>query len=137
MNKKLEDDLTHDGKSEDFIKKKVKKTRTQFLRAPYLILLCLDNEDLEKHSDFERTQNEFIMGIQSISASATYFLLALESKNIAACWYCAPLFAKELIKEVLNLPKFYIPMAFFTIGYPLKIPETPKRKKLDEIIFKL
>jgi len=137
MNTKLKDDLTQDGKSEDSFKKKVKKTRNQFLNAPYLILLCLDNKDLENYYDSERTQNEFIMGIQSISASATYFLLALESRNIAACWYCAPLFAKDLIKEALNIPKSYIPMAFFTIGYPLKIPDTPKRKKLNEIIFEL
>jgi coenzyme F420-0:L-glutamate ligase/coenzyme F420-1:gamma-L-glutamate ligase len=137
MNIKLKEDLTQDGKSADHIKKKVKKTKNQFLNAPYLILLCLDNEDLENYSDIERTQNEFIMGIQSISASATYFLLALESRNIAACWYCAPLFAQELIKETLHLPISYTPMAFFAIGYPLKIPDTPKRKKLNEIIFEL
>jgi nitroreductase len=74
------------------------------------------------------------MGIQSISASAIYLLLAFESKKIAACWYCAPLFAKELIKKELNLPDTLDPMAFITAGYPIKIVKTPKRKELNEII---
>jgi len=56
-------------------------------------------------------------------------------KNLAACWYCAPLFTKEIIKIALKLPKSYIPMAFFTVGYPLKALKAPNRKKLKEIIY--
>jgi len=137
MNEKLRIDLEKDGKSKGFIKSKVEKTRKNFFNAPTLILLCLDTLDLEKYADPERAQNEFILGIQSISSSATYLLLALEMKKLAACWYCAPLFAKDIIKESLNLPETYIPMAFFTVGYPLKPIQTPKRKKLKEIIFEL
>jgi len=92
---------------------------------------------LEKYEDNERENNEFIMGVQSVSASATYFLLALQARNLAACWYCAPLFAKNIVKEILNLPSSYIPMAFFTVGYSLKEQKTPVRKKLSEIIFEL
>ncbi len=135
MNDKLRDDLLKDGNSEKSIKIKVEKTRNKFLEAPFLILLCLDDKDLQKYKDTERTQNEFILGIQSISSSATYLLLALEMKKLASCWYCAPLFAKKVIKEVLNLPVSYIPMAFFTVGYPLKTVKAPNRKALKEIIF--
>ncbi|MHA1822676.1 MAG: nitroreductase family protein, partial [Promethearchaeota archaeon] len=77
------------------------------------------------------------MGIQSISSSATYFLLALESKKLSSCWYCAPLFAKKIIKRELDLPESYVPMAFFTVGYPLDIPKAPFRKNLDDILFKI
>ncbi|MFW9970107.1 MAG: nitroreductase family protein [Candidatus Odinarchaeota archaeon] len=135
MNKKLKSDLEKDGKSKDFIKYKVDKSKNNFLNAPILILLCLDTSDLEKYADPERIQNEFILGVQSISSSATYLLLAFEIKKLAACWYCAPLFAKDIIKESLKLPETYIPMAFFTVGYPLKSNPTPKRKSLKEIIF--
>ena len=135
MNKKLQEDLINDGKNESFIKTKIEKTRINFIDAPYLIILCLDKSNLEKYTDSERNQNEYLMGIQSISASAIYLLLAFESKNLAACWYCAPLFTKEIVKRELNLPDTYIPMAFFTVGYPLKSLKAPKRKDLNDIIF--
>ncbi|MFW9900669.1 MAG: coenzyme F420-0:L-glutamate ligase, partial [Candidatus Thorarchaeota archaeon] len=94
MNEKLRNDLLKDGINEKVIKEKVNKTRNKFIDAPFLILLCLDVKDLEKYKDAGRTQNEFFLGIQSISSSATYLLLAFEMKELAACWYCAPLFAK-------------------------------------------
>ena len=135
MNEKLRYDLLKDGNDEEVIKVKIEKTRNTFLKAPYLILLCLDQKELEKYEDIERTHNELLLGVQSISSSATYLLLAFETKNLAACWYCAPLFAKEIIKESLKLPKSYIPMAFFTVGYPIKSVKAPNRKKLKEIIY--
>lgn len=137
INLKLGEDLFKDGKSKNFIKKKIEKTKNQFLRSPYLILLCLDTQELEKYSDQEREKNEYVMGVQSISASATYLLLAFEMRELAACWYCAPLFAKEIIKNTLNLPSSFIPMAFFTVGQSLKTQQIPKRKDLKDIIFKV
>ncbi|MFX0023075.1 MAG: coenzyme F420-0:L-glutamate ligase [Candidatus Hermodarchaeota archaeon] len=137
MNEKLISDLIKDGKSNGFIKSKVEKSRKNFLNVPILVLLCLDTSDLEQYSDPERAQNEYILGIQSISSSAIYLLLACEMKSLAACWYCAPLFAKNIIKNNLKLPESYIPMAFFAIGYPMKTMQAPKRKNLNEIIFKL
>jgi coenzyme F420-0:L-glutamate ligase/coenzyme F420-1:gamma-L-glutamate ligase len=95
----------------------------------------MDSEDLEKYPDDERNQNEFIMGIQSISASATYLLLAFELEKLASCWYSAPLFTKDVIRKTLNLPETYIPMAFFTAGYSLSQIKAPKRKSLEDIIY--
>ena len=135
MNQKLKNDLTNDGKTEEFIKSKIDKTRNNFTMSPILILLCLDTEELEDYTDNERQQNEFTLGIQSISNSATYLLLAFEIKKLAACWYCAPIFAKNIIKSTLKLPGSYVPMAFFTVGYPLKTVEPPSHKKLQDIIY--
>jgi len=137
MNEKLRFDLKNEGRSEDYINFKINKTRSSFIKAPFLILLCLDTIDLEKYSDPDRANNEFILGIQSVSSSAVYLLLAFEMKKLAACWYCAPLFAKELIKSTLQIPESFIPLAFFTVGYPKKSVKTPPRKDLREIIFKV
>jgi len=137
MNRKLREDLTNDGKSETFIINKIKKTRKQFLDAPILLILCLDESYLEEFPDQERNENEFILGVQSISAAATYLLLAFEIEKLAACWYCAPLFSKEIVKNTLHLPKSFVPMAFFTVGYPLKKVIAPKRKGIDEFIHNL
>ena len=137
MNTKLRNDLLNDGKSEEFINNKIETRKASFLHAPILILQCLETTDLEKYKDVERSDNEFIMGVQSVSASATYLLLAFQARNLAACWYCAPLFAKDIVKKILEIPNSYIPMAFFTVGYPLKEQKTPIRKKISEIIFKI
>ena len=137
MNIKLKNDLQKADRSEEYIKSKINKTRNNFLNAPILILLCLDSNDLEKYPDHERTQNEFILGIQSISSSATCLLLAFEMKKLAACWYCAPLFAKDVIKKTLNLPQSYVPMALFTVGYPKTSIKPPSRKDVNDIIYEL
>lgn len=137
MNLKLRQDLEKDGKSETFINKKIEKTRENFLESPILVLLCLDTTDLEKYGDLERYNNEYLLGVQSISASAAYFLLAVSSEKLAACWYCAPLFTRDIVKMTLQLPSSYEPMAFFTVGYPIKKIEAPARKNLNNIIFKL
>lgn len=137
MNNKLKEDLLREGRSKDYIQRKIEKTRTNFLSCPYLILLCLDKKGLEKYSDSDREKNEYIMGVQSVSASATYLLLAFEIKGLAACWYCAPLFAKDIIKDTLNLPNSFIPMAFFTVGYSMKESPKPNRKDLKDIIFRV
>jgi len=137
MNLKLRQDLEKDGKSEGLIRKKIEKTQENFLDSPVLILLCLDTADLENYSDLERSKNEYILGIQSISASATYLLLALYSHNLAACWYCAPLFSRDIVKDTLHLPSSYEPMAFFTVGYPIKKIEAPGRKKLSDVLFRI
>ncbi|MFX1588856.1 MAG: nitroreductase family protein [Promethearchaeota archaeon] len=137
MNDKLRRDLLNDGKSNIFIKNKIASTKNQFLKVPYLILLCLDKPNFKKYPDPERNQNEFIMQIQSVSASAMYLLLALETKGLAASWYCAPLFARYTVKKVLNLPESYYPLAFFTVGYSTRIPPVPKRKRLEDIIYNI
>ena len=137
MNEKLRIDLRKDEKKEAYIEKKIEKTRNNFLQAPYLILICTDTMELDEYPDQERMEIEFLMSIQSVSSSITYFLLALEAKGLAACWYCAPLFTKEIVRNELNLPKEYVPTAFVTIGYPLKEQKIPLRKKLTEIIFKI
>jgi coenzyme F420-0:L-glutamate ligase/coenzyme F420-1:gamma-L-glutamate ligase len=137
MNNKLRRDLEKDGKSERFIDAKINKSRDCFLKAPVLILLCMDSKELEKYANDEQNQNEFMMGVQSISSSATYLLLAFELEKLASCWHCAPLFAKEIVRNNLNLPKSYIPMAFFTVGYPIKDVKAPSRKSVEEIIYQL
>jgi len=137
MNEKLREDLTIDGKSLEYIKSKIVRIRKKLKEAPYLILACLDTTNLEQYPDYERSQNEYVMGIQSVTASITYLLLAFEINQLAACWYCAPLFAKEIVKNELHLPNSFVPMAFISVGYPLSRPSAPPRKKLEEVVFNL
>ncbi|TXT64406.1 MAG: Coenzyme F420:L-glutamate ligase [Promethearchaeota archaeon] len=138
MNKKLECDLSKEGKSKTYIKRKIEKTRSQFLESPFLILLCLDTLALEEYSDEERNNNEYLLGLQGVSAAATYLLLSFEILGLSACWYCAPLFAKDIVKKVIRLPKHLDPMAFFTVGYGIESNvKTPFRKGVKDIIINI
>ena len=137
MNAKLRKDLENDHKSEKFIEKKIQRTRKNFLDAPSLLLVCLDKSGLELYPDPIRSEKEYLLGVQSVSASITYLLLALHSKQLASCWYCAPLFAEEIVKHTLKLPDTYIPMAFVSVGYLIKQMKAPARKPLGEIIFEI
>jgi nitroreductase len=137
MNQKLKEDLKKENRSKEYIKAKIMKTRQNFLEAPYLILLCLDNEKLEKHEIEKRKEAEHIMGIQSVSTVATYLLLAFEIKGLASCWYCAPLFAGKIVKKFLNLPESFEPMAFFTVGFPMEKQKKPSRLNLNEVIYQI
>ncbi len=138
MNEKYKSDLKKDGKNKSQIKKRIQKTRIQFLDCPVLILLCLDKHDLDKYPDKERNKKEHILGVQGISASATYLLISFEIMGLSACWYCAPLFVKNIVREVLNLPKNIEPLAFFTVGYGKKTKiKAPIRKRLKDIILEI
>ncbi len=137
LNDKLKEDLTKDNKEQREIIAKIKKTRECFLEAPFLMLSCLDCKDLQDYPDTQRQENEMSLGIQSVSSSLTYFLIALHLNNLAGSWYCAPLFTKDIVKSTLKLPDSFVPLAFITVGYPTQIPKVPERKKLQDIIYEL
>ncbi len=136
MNVKLRNDLMQDGIATNIIEKKIKRTRGNFINSPVLVLLLMDSETLEKQLEDKYAHYEYILGVQSISSSATYFLLALHARGLATCWYCAPMFAKEIVNKELRIPDNYIPMAFITVGYPSKPQKIPIRKNLDHFIYK-
>lgn len=110
-------DLIKDGKKPQDAEKIALNSNNRFLDAPVLILCCLDASALDPYVDAARRESEYIMGTQSLAAAITQLLLALEAKDLQACWYCAPLFAQQTIKTKLNLPESYHPQAFITTGY--------------------
>ncbi len=136
MNEKLREDLKNDCKSEEEIEKKIELTREQFLNSPFLILSCMDSSVLYVYPDNERNNNEFILGNLSVASSITYLLISFQKYKLASCWYSAPLFAKEIVSSVLNLPINYYPIAFITVGYPKKkVIKPPNRQPLNKILF--
>ncbi len=136
MNDKLREDLKMDGKSIEYIEKKINSTRKQFLEAPYLILSCVELSILEDYPDIERKNNEFLLGIMSVASSITYLLISFQMFGLVACWYSAPIFAREIVLDVLRLPNKYYPIAFITVGYPkVKNIKPPKRQPLNKILF--
>jgi len=64
-------------------------------------------------------------------------LLTAHAEGLGTCWFCAPLFCPELIRETLGIPKDIRPQALITLGYPAERPKTPPRKPLESIVIKI
>jgi F420 biosynthesis protein FbiB-like protein len=93
------------------------KARNQrFLDAPVLLLAFVDVSTLDPYDDQERTAAEMTMGTQSVAAALQTLLLALHVAGLGACWYCAPLFADNIVHDVLGVPASWHPQAFIAAG---------------------
>ncbi|MGQ4834666.1 MAG: nitroreductase family protein [Candidatus Asgardarchaeia archaeon] len=134
MGEKLKRDLIRDGLPEDFIKAKVENSIKRFTSAPVLILACLTMEEMDKYPDEFRNNAEKIMAIQSVALALQNLLLAAHSLGLGVCWRCAPLFAPEIVKDVLKLPEDWEPQAILEIGYYDTVPPAPPRKEIKEIV---
>ncbi|MHA1792484.1 MAG: nitroreductase family protein [Promethearchaeota archaeon] len=132
-------DLEKDGIPSERIKSRIDASRKTFINAPVLLIACMDSSVLDKYSDLKRQQHEFIMGTQSLAASIQILLLTMESIGLKACWYCAPLFCQEIIKNLLKLPDSWHPQAFITSGFSLRendnnLREDEKKKREKESV---
>lgn len=134
MSKKFMADLLRDRVPRSEAELIISSSSERFMNAPLLVMFCLAKRDLENYSDEERSRAEWIMGIQSVAAAIQNFLLALHALGLAGCWRCAPLFAQEEVKRILNLPEDYEPQAIVEVGYPAEKPEMPIRKPMKDVL---
>ncbi len=126
-------DMARDGSNVDEAKRVERRER--FANAPVLILACLSMDGLMKFSDPERQQTERDLALESLGAGLENMLLAVHSLGLGACWYCAPAFCKQTVREVLKIPKDIEPSALIVLGYPLESPTAPLRKATKEFCF--
>jgi coenzyme F420-0:L-glutamate ligase/coenzyme F420-1:gamma-L-glutamate ligase len=113
--------------------KLVKRSIERFTTAPVVVVACVTMAELPKPNGDDRREIERDLALQGLGAAIENLLLAAHSKGLGACWYCAPIFCKNIVKEILRLPTSFEPQALVTIGYPSKIPRTPKRKPSRDI----
>ena len=129
-----EADMRKDGLPEEEVEKKLLKSKTMLNGAPVLIVVCLDKNALWSYKDTDRSENEFIMGVQSVAAAVQNILLGAYIEGLGSCWMCAPLFCRKLIRENLCLPETYIPQAFILMGYPAEQPSPPPRMQISQLV---
>ena len=100
-----------------------------------LILACLTMDGLMKFPDKERQQTERDLALESLGAGLQNLLLAAHSLGLGACWYCAPAFCKQTVREILKIPQGVEPSALIILGYPSESPMTPHRKAIRDYCF--
>jgi len=128
-------DLGDDGLSSEDRMCLIEASIKQFAEAPVLIIACLTLEDMDRYADERRRKAEYTMAVQSLAASVQNLLLAAHAEGLGACWFCAPLFCPERVREVLGVPGDVEPQALITLGFPAEKPEVPARKALRSVLY--
>jgi F420 biosynthesis protein FbiB-like protein len=127
-------DLSKDGQTIETDRLKDRVDR--FAKAPALILACITGiEGLPSYSYERRQRCLHDLAVQSLGAAIENLLLAAHSKGLGTCWYSAPCFCKETVKQNLGLPDEAEPQAFVILGYPAETPSVPLKKSLTEYCF--
>jgi len=134
MGTKLRSDREQDGVSPAVIDEEVQLSISRFSEAPVLVLVNLTMASMDVYPDSQRRKIEHIMAIQSVAAAIQNILLAAQAEGLAACWFCAPLFCQEVVREVLSLSDEWLPQAIITMGFPAETPTPPERKGLEDVV---
>ena len=126
-------DMLKDGSTVDEAKRVERIER--FATAPVLILACLTMDGLMKFPDVQRQQTERDLAVESLGAGLQNLLLTAHNLGLGACWYCAPAFCKETVREVLKIPKEVEPSVLIVLGYPAESPPVPPKKVVNDYCY--
>jgi len=126
-------DLLKDGLSSEEVEKIINTSIERTMNASVLIIVCLTMDDMNKYSDERRKRAEYLMAVQSVSAAIQNLLLAVHANGLGACWRCAPLFCKDCVSKILEVPKNFDPQALIEIGGHTERLKMPTRKPLKDI----
>jgi F420 biosynthesis protein FbiB-like protein len=130
---KFQKDLTNDGMAEADIQARVQKTIYRAMKAPVIIVLCINKQKVKSQTDPIRRQTELLMSIQSVASAGLQILLAAHAEGLGGNWICWPLFAPNETKDALGLSSELDPQAMFFLGYPAETPEIPARLSVNDV----
>lgn len=124
-------DLECDGKTVTIEKRKERAGR--FADAPVLILACTTPvEGLPRYPDERRSGCVRDLAVQSLGAALQNLFLTATSLGVGGCWYAAPCFCKDVVREHLKIPFEVEPQAFVVLGYAAENPKAPKKKPIGD-----
>jgi len=125
--------LINGGASPEEAQGRLEKRRERLTAAPAVVILCVDTAVLDQYSSQHRSDGEYLMAVQSAALAGGHMLLAAQALGFAGVWMCAPLFAPERVKAVLNLPETWLAQGMLLIGYPAQEPRVGQRKRMEEV----
>ena len=110
------------------------KRKSRLTGAPVAVVVCYAKDDLTVYEDETRNRGELLMAVQSAALAGGHILLAAHALGLGGVWMCAPMFASEIVREVLNLPGDWQPQGMLLLGYPAEEPKYRERKPLAEVV---
>ena len=126
-------DLIADGVPGSEIERRVERSMDRILSAGAAILVCLDTEQLDLYPDSSRRSAEYLMGVQSVAMAGQNLLLAAHVLGLGAVWMCAPLFAGEAVRTILELPQNWDAMGLVLLGYARQESLPTPRLSVNEV----
>ncbi|MEZ4666723.1 MAG: nitroreductase family protein [Anaerolineae bacterium] len=136
MKERLRRDLLADGASVKLIEQDTSRSYGRITSAPVLVLVCLSMIDMDTYPDERRSQNEYVMAVQSVAMAGQNLLLAAHRSGLAACWMCAPLFCPDVVREVLHLPNDWKPQGLVTVVYAAEVREKTRKPLETSVIWR-
>ena len=104
------------------------------LEAPCFVVFCADFRRMRRWLalrdaplNFDNIKN-FMVGAIDATLVSQNVALAAESAGLGICYLGSTLANCHLLVELLELPKYVVPVVGFTLGYPAEDP--PKRDRL-------
>lgn len=126
-------DLQRDAFSAEEIDLRLHRSRQCITTAPVAIVLCADFSAGDSYPDAERMAVDNLMLVQDVTLAGGTLLLAAHAEGLGAVWMCAPLFAPETVRQVLQLLDTWEPLAMILLGYPAETHSPRPRFSLDEV----
>jgi F420 biosynthesis protein FbiB-like protein len=128
--------LAMDGEDAEVVGIRLRKSSQRILKTPVLVIPCLYMEDMHRYADPVRAEAEVTMAVQSLGAAVQNMLLSAYSLGLDTGWMCAPLFAPQIVRQVLDLPDTLSPHALIQMGYGAQDPPRRPHRVLDELVVK-
>jgi len=94
-----------------------------------IVIVC---RDLKRAYDIGGELGRDILSIMDIPMASQNIMLRAYDLGIGSC--AVRSFGITAVKRFLDLPDYLNPELLVTLGYPEKIPDPPKRKKIDEVV---
>lgn len=133
MGARLRADRLADGDDPQAVEADVARSLTRITGASAAVLLCLTMDPMDRYPDERRAEAERWMAMQGVAMAGQNLLLAAHAGGLGACWICAPLFAPETVRQVLQLPPAWEPQGLIVLGWPAGTPAERSRLPLEQV----
>jgi coenzyme F420-0:L-glutamate ligase/coenzyme F420-1:gamma-L-glutamate ligase len=114
----------------------INASKRRFAEAPVLILVCMTMKEMVLYSDDLHQRGERDLAVQSVAAAIQNLLLAVNARGLGACWCCAPVFCRDVVRAAISIPADVEPQALITVGYVAdEVQTVPLRKAFEDYVF--
>ena len=133
MGERLRLERLADGTDPRAVEADVSRSYARITGAPLAVLLCMTLEHMDRYPDARRSRAERRMAVQGVAMAGQNLLLAAHAAGLGGCWICAPLFAPDVVRQVLELPEDWDPQGLVVLGWPAESPLERGRMPLEQV----
>jgi coenzyme F420-0:L-glutamate ligase/coenzyme F420-1:gamma-L-glutamate ligase len=127
------DDLKGDGFTDEQIGRRTR--RGELLRgAPLIVVPCLVRDGMHDYPDDRRSAAEREMFLVAMGAGVQNLLVALAVEGLGSAWVSSTMFCRDVVREVLDLPKDWDPMGAVAVGRAAGPPGERPEREVDDFL---